>query len=53
MSDLLDTAMLVFQNNCNVPEARVVRACWHELKPHVCRQLNNPNDTKKPDGPPS
>ncbi len=40
MSDLLDTAMLVFKENCNTPESRVVRAAWFEMKREVSENLN-------------
>jgi len=40
MSDLLDTAMLVFKENCNTPESRVVRGAWCDLKKEASENLN-------------
>lgn len=42
MADLLDTAMLVFEHNCNTPEARIVRGQWMTTKHNVCTFLAKP-----------
>lgn len=42
MSDLLDTAILVFENNCNTPESRIIRGQWLATKANVCKFLAKP-----------